>query len=257
MKIIKEKDMTNKVFLKQEISENTICIYRFENPEGYLFINKEKDRYSIFIHSLMELDVNDELKAILDKYINDKSNISVDSVNTKLIDYLKNNGHQEWYGYYSLHFEGEIKEMSIGRLQPYKKELSTYIDILGRCFEPMRTLHDFKPYNWYKSKKEEAKKEFEDAEKLNFFYGYVVDDQIVGAGIVDVDNPAVIDILAIKPEMQKKGLGRELLRGIVNEMKKSQKVIEIGVVESNQHVLKLYMSEGFIIDRYEKRFRNY
>lgn len=118
----------------------------------------------------------------------------------------------------------------------------------------MRKLHDFKPYNWYKSNKEEAKKEFENANKEGNFYGYVVDGNIVGGGIA-VNNE--LDIMAIKPELQCNGLGRQLLRGIVNEMKKKDPKVTIGVVESNQHVLKLYLSEGFIIDRYEKRFKNY
>lgn len=254
MKIIKEKDMNHKIFSKDEISENTLEIFRFEEPEGYLFINRGKEGFNIYIHSSDELIVSDELKGILLPYLNGKTYVSVSSVNIKLIEYFKSKGQVEWFGYYSMYLNDEINQMTKGTLQPYNNELDIYIDIFGRCFEPMRKLHDFKPYDWYKTNREEAKKEFEDANKEGNFYGYVIDSQIVGGGIA-ADNE--LDIMAIKPELQCNGLGRQLLRGIVNEMKKKNPKVTIGVVESNQHVLKLYLSEGFVIDRHEKRFKNY
>ncbi len=257
MKIIKEVNMKHEIFRKVEVSDNTVAIYRLEEPSGYIYVNKDNDRFCVFIYSVEELELNDEIKEILFPYVSEKSYISVDKVNKELIKYLKSLGHRDWYGYISLHLDGDIKEMSRGKVVRYKGEVDTYIDILGRCFEPMRALHDFKPYNWHKSKPEEAKKEFEEAETLGYFYGYLVDGEIVGAGIVDVDDKTAIDILAVKPELQRQGHGRELLRGIVTEMKKELDIVKIGVIESNQHVLRLYMSEGFVIDRHEKRYKNY
>ena len=254
MKIIKEKDMTHEIFCNKEITENTLEIYRFEEPEGYLYINKGKEGFSIYIHSSSELLISEKLKEILFPYLNGKATVLVNDLNTSLIEFIKSKGQEYWYGLYRMHLDEKIEQMSKGELQPYNGELEVYIDIFGRCFEPMRKLHDFKPYDWYKSNKDEAIKEFEDANKEGNFYGYVVDGQIVGGGIAENNE---IDILAIKPELQCTGLGRQLLRGIVNEMKKNDPKINIAVVESNQHVLKLYMSEGFIIDRLEKKFKNY
>ncbi|MBN2834561.1 MAG: GNAT family N-acetyltransferase [Candidatus Delongbacteria bacterium] len=254
MKIIKEKDMTHEIFCDKEITYNTLEIYRFEEPDGYLYINKGKEEFSIYIHSSSELLISEKLKEILLPYLNGKTTVTVNDINTSLIDFIKSKGQEYWWGSYMMHLDGKIEQMSKGELQPYKGEFEIYIDIFGRCFEPMRQRHDFKPYNWYKSNKDVSIKEFEDANKKGDFYGYVVDGQIVGGGIVKNNE---IDILAIKPELQCTGLGRQLLRGIVNEMKKSKHKIDISVVESNQHVLKFYMSEGFIIDKLEKIFKNY
>ncbi|MBN2796762.1 MAG: GNAT family N-acetyltransferase [Clostridia bacterium] len=254
MKIIREKDMTHEIFHKEEISEHTLEIYRFEDPEGYLYINKGKEGFSVHIHSLSELILTEGLKEILTPYLSGKTSVSVSSINTDLIEFLKSKGQVEWFGYYSLVLDGDIKTMTRGSLQPYNEELDTYIDIFGRCFEPMRALHDFKPHDWYKNNREIAKKEFEEANKEGNFYGYVIEGEIVGGGIA-VENE--LDLMAIKPELQCNGLGRQLLRGIVHEMKKKNNSITIGVVESNQHVLRLYRSEGFVIERYEKKFKNY
>ncbi len=254
MKIIKEKDMAHEIFCNKKITENTLEIYRFEEPEGYLYINKGKEGFSINIHSSSELPISEKLKEILIPYLNGKATVLVNDLNTSLIEFIKSKGQEYWYGLYRMHLEEKIEQMSKGELQAYNGEFEAYIEIFGRCFEPMRKLHDFKPYDWYKSNKDEAIKEFEDANKEGNFYGYLVDGQIVGGGIVE-DND--IDILAIKPELQSSGLGRQLLRGIVNEMKKKDLEINIAVIESNQHVLKLYLSEGFITDRLEKIFKNY
>lgn len=254
MKIINEKDMTHEIFSENELSDSVLEIFRFEEPSGYLYIKKGKEGFSIFIHSLAEIFISDELKEILLPYLNSKAIVSVSTENKTIIDYLKSTGQVDWYGFYSLYLDGEMKQMTKGTLQPYNDELDTYIDIFGRCFEPMRALHDFKPYDWYKTNREEAKKEFEDANKNGDFYGYVLDGQIVGGGIADNNE---LDVMAIKPEMQCHGLGRQLLRGIVKEMKKKNPKVTIGVVESNQHVLKLYLSEGFVMTRHDKKLKNF
>lgn len=254
MKIIQVHDMSHEIFNGVEIPKNSLEIYRFEDPQGYLYINKGKEVFSIHIHSTSELMPTDELKKILLPYFYAKSDVTIGVINTAFIEYLKSMEMNDWFGMYYLHLEEELPQMTKGVLQPYQNELDIYVDIFGRCFEPMRRLHDFKPYDWYKSNQDEAKKEFEEVNEKGGFFGYVVDGQIVGGGIA-FDNE--IDILAIKPELQCNGHGRELLRGIVNELLKKHSTVTIAVVESNQHVLKFYMSEGFILDRHEKRLKNY
>jgi len=119
----------------------------------------------------------------------------------------------------------------------------------------MRTLHGFEPYDWYGSNPEEANKEYTEADEKDKFYSYEVDGNLIGVGMVIDD---MIDVIAIDPKLQKGGHGREFLKGILCDMfKKGHKEIKIGVVESNDHVYRLYSSEGFITDSHKRMYKNY
>ena len=52
MQIIKEKDMCHEIFSGKEITDKTLEIYRFSEPDGYIYINKGKEGFSININSL-------------------------------------------------------------------------------------------------------------------------------------------------------------------------------------------------------------
>lgn len=254
MKIIKEKVMTHEIFKGIEPSKNNLEIYRFEDPQGYMYINKEDTVFSITVQSDQVISVDEEIKKILKPYLYARVYLTVNVENKSIMEYFKSQGFEDWFGFYDMHLEGEIGEMTIGELEGYQGHDDIYIDILGRCFEPMRALHDFKPHNWYKENYEASVKEFSEANEKGNFYAYRVDGQIIGVGVVEGTE---IDVMGIKPEYQRNSYGKHILRGILKDMRKKHDIINIGVVESNQHVLSLYKSEGFVVDKHSKKLKNY
>jgi len=254
MKIIKVKDMIHDIFKGMDKPKNNLEIYRFEEPQGYMYINKEETVFSIVIKSDQPISVNEDFEKILKPYLYARVYLTVNVENEGVMTYFKSQRFEDWYGYYAMHLQNEIKDMTIGELEGYQGHDDLYIDILGRCFEPMRALHDFKPHNWYKENYDSSVKEFVEADKRDDFYAYKVDGQIIGVGVVEGTE---IDVMGIKPELQKNGYGKQILRGIVKGMKMKHERIDIGVVESNKHVLRLYKSEGFVVDKHDKKLKNY
>ncbi len=255
MKIIKEKDAKHEVFKSYNELENVLELYRFEEPSGFMVIRRTGDCFKIKISAQNEITELDEIKQVLKPYINGKVYMILDINQDLLCDYIKSKGIKLWFGYYEMSIESYDREMTYGELKGYEGKDECYGHILGKAFEPMRTLHGFEPFDWYAANPEEGMKEFLEAHDKNNFYSYYVDDKLVGVGIV-IDN--MIDVIGIEPTLQKKGYGKQLLRGVVNDMlKKDIKKIEIGVVESNQHVYKLYSDEGFKTDCHSRMYKNY
>lgn len=255
MKMIKEVNLKHDVFKNYDEQENMIEIFRFEDPEGFMVIRRTKDNFTIRLSADKEIQALDEIENVLMPYLEGKVFMIIDVNQEKLVEYLENKGVKLWFGYYDMSLESYDKEMILGELIDYDGELDIYRHILGKAFEPMRSLHGFEPYDWYEANPEGAKEEFEEASSKHNFYGYRIDGDIVGVGIA-IDN--MIDLIGIRPDLQKKGYGRELLRGVVADMfRKGIDKIEIGVVESNQHVYKLYSDEGFKTDCHKRMYKNY
>lgn len=254
MEIIKVNNMDHEIFKEQQMPENNLEVYRFEQPEGYLIINKNKEVFSITIHSVEELPLEDKLTKLLIPYLKGDAHVTISANNAGLIDHVQSKGQKYWYGMYCLHLEDEVKPMTIGHLKSYEGKDDGYIGILGRCFEPMRRLHGFEPFDWYQNNKEMAIKEFREADQEGNFYAYELEGELIGTAVVVDDE---IDVLGILPELQKNSYGAQFLRGILHDMKKKKENIKISVVESNQHVLRLYKREGFIVDGHYKIYKNY
>jgi len=254
MKIVKELDLMHDVFKDYEKEENILEIFRFESPSGYMIIRRTGDNFNIKVTAEDDIKVIDELKKIVSPYLKGDVCFTFDQKLECLKLFIESKGLNYWFGMYGLSMSKKPLDMAVGSLQSYNNEVDLYSEIIGKCFEPMRAKHEFKPYDCYKGKRDEAIKEFEEAAAKGCFYGYKVEGTIIGAAIA-VDQE--LDILAVSPKLQKNGYGRQLLKGVLNDMFKTYEVVEISVVESNTHVLKLYESEGFTIDSHKKMYKNY
>ena len=158
-----------------------------------------------------------------------------------------------WFNSYNM-VTDSIKEMTEGKLVPYNGELERYIHILGKAFIPIRKSLGFETPDYFKANPDDAKKTFEETNKTNSFYGYVVDGNIIGAAYA-YDND--IESIGIDPEYQGKGFGRQLLRGAVSRILNRYEEVTIGVVEINTKAYKLYMSEGFKVTLYRHNYKNF
>jgi ribosomal protein S18 acetylase RimI-like enzyme len=254
MKIIKETDLSHKIFINYKKEDDILERFRFESPEGYMIIRRSGEGFNIKLTAEDNFDVDDTLEKILKPYLKGDVIFNFDTHLQCLKTFIETKDMNYWYGMYEMNMARRKCSMTVGSIQPYNNEVDTYCRILGKCFEPMRERHDFKPYDWYEEKREEALKEFKEANAANSFYGYVVDGEIIGAAVAIKHE---IDILGIEPKLHKKGYGRQLLRGVLEDMFKRYDTIEISVVESNQHVLKLYESEGFMINSHKQTYKNY
>ncbi len=254
MKIIKEQDTAHEVFKDFSPGENVLEIFRFEEPSGYMVIRRGKT-FVVQISSKENIEMNDALEKILKPYFKAEVYMILD-VNLKTLEsHITNKGFKNWFGYYDMSLTHYDNKMRVGQLKGYLGHDETYNRILGKAFEPMRTLHGFEPYDWYGSNPEEANKEYTEADEKDKFYSYEVDGYLIGVGMV-IDN--MIDVIAIDPELQKGGHGREFLKGILCDLfKKGHQEIKIGVVESNDHVYRLYSSEGFKTDSHKRMYKNY
>lgn len=255
MRVIKEANLEHDVFKDYKKEDHILEIFRFEEPEGFMIIRRTKENFNVRISAEEEIIDFEEIKTILKPYLKGHVYMIIDVNQEKLVEYLETRNVKLWFGYYDMSIESYDQEMVLGEFVDYNGELEVYSHILGKAFEPMRSLHGFEPYDWYEANPEGAKEEFKEANSKNNFYGYRVNGEIVGVGIV-IDN--MIDLIGIRPDLQKKGYGRELLRGVVSDMfSRNIDKIEIGVVESNQHVYKLYSSEGFKTDCHKRMYKNY
>ena len=254
MIIIKETDLSHEIFKNYEKEDDILELFRFESPKGYMIIRRSGEVFNIKLTAEDNFDVDDTLEKIMKPYLKGDVLFIIDIHLQDLKTCLESKGMNYWYGMYGMSLPKREFSMSVGKVQPYNNEVDTYCRILGKCFEPMRERHDFKPYDWYGEKREEAIKEFKEANAVNSFYGYVVDGTIIGAAVAIKHE---IDILGIEPKLHKKGYGRQLLRGVLEDMFKRYDTIEISVVESNQHVLKLYENEGFVINSHKQTYKNY
>ncbi|MBI9013454.1 MAG: GNAT family N-acetyltransferase [Clostridiales bacterium] len=254
MKIIKEQDTSHEVFKDFSPEENVLEIFRFEEPSGFMVIRRGKT-FVVKISSKEDFEVNDDLEKILNPYFKSEVYMILDANLTNFENHITNKGFKTWFGYYDMSLTQYNKEMQVGCLKGYLGNDKEYNRILGKAFEPMRTLHGFEPYDWYGENPEEAYKEYKEAEEQDKFYSYEVDGRLIGVGMV-IDN--MIDVIAIDPKLQKCGHGREFLKGILCDLfKKGHQEIKIGVVESNDYVYRLYSSEGFITDCHKRMYKNY
>jgi len=254
MKIIKEKDTSHEVFKGYDIEDDVLEIFRFEEPSGFMVIRRGKT-FLVRISSKEDIEMNVDLENILKPYMKAEVYMILDANLKALEKHIVGNDFKNWFGYYEMSLTHYDKEMQVGQLKGYLGNDKEYNRILGKAFEPMRTLHGFEPYDWYGSNPEEANKEYTEADEKDKFYSYEVDGNLIGVGMVIDD---MIDVIAIDPKLQKGGHGREFLKGILCDMfKKGHKEIKIGVVESNDHVYRLYSSEGFITDSHKRMYKNY
>lgn len=254
MKIIKVSDCSHEVFNGAELEDNHIEIFRFEEPSGFMIISRDKT-FKIKISSKVDIKMTEDLEDILRPYLEAKVYLIIDVILKQVEDFMTSKGFKYWYGYYDMSLDAYEGKMSFGKLKAYEGKDSDYNKILGKAFEPMRTLHGFEPFDWYAANPVEARKEYLEAHEKNNFYSYEVDEKLAGVAIA-IDN--TIDVIAIDTRLQKSGYGRDFLRGILSDMsKRGYEHIEIGVVESNSHVHRLYTSEGFKTDCHLRMYKNY
>ncbi|MCH4890576.1 GNAT family N-acetyltransferase [Acidaminobacter sp. JC074] len=255
MKMIREKDTAHHIFEKERDLDNVLGLFRFEEPSGYMTIRRVDDVFRVRLSAQEEIGDLEEIKEVLKPYLNGKVFMTIDVNQKKIVDYIETTGIKNWFGFYDMSIDTYDGKMTIGSIRGYEGLEDQYNHILGKAFEPMRTRHDFKPYDWYGENPAEAHKEYLEADKNNNFYSYYVNDELVGVAIC-YDN--VIDVIGIEPSLQKNGYGRDFLRGVIDDMfKKDIESIEINVVESNQHVYKLYSDEGFKTDCHKRMYKNY
>jgi GNAT superfamily N-acetyltransferase len=92
----------------------------------------------------------------------------------------------------------------------YNGELERYIYIFGQAFIPIRNKLRFKQLNYFGENPDQAKKIFEETDAKNGFYGLKIGEKIIAAAYAYEND---IESIAVDPEFQGKGYGKQLLRG--------------------------------------------
>lgn len=253
MRIIIEENLNHNIFKDYDNFTNILEIFRFESPKGYMIIRRSGTNFAIDIYSVTPIKIIKELKEILVPYFKGDLFISLNENQEELKEYIQSQNMEYWFSSYNM-VTDSIMEMTEGKIVPYNGELERYIHIFGKAFIPIRKGLGFEILDNFDSNPNYAKKIFEETNKTGSFYGYVVDEKIIGASYA-YDNE--IESIGIDPEFQGKGYGRQLLRGTVYNMLAKFKEVTLGVVEINTKAHKLYESEGFKVTSYRHNYKNF
>ncbi len=253
MKVIKDANLSHEIFKEFSNHTNILEIFRFESPEGYMIIRRSGKNFAIDIYGATSIELTSELKEILVPYFKGDLFMSLDKNQNNLKEYIEDQGLKYWFSSYSM-VTNSMKEMTEGKIVPYNGELERYSHIWGKSFVPLRIKLGFEVADNIENNPDFAKKVFEGTNKDGAFYGYLVDGKIVGVAFADGSE---VDEISIDPEFQGKGYGRQLLRGIVNDLLSKHKEVIIGVAEINKKAYNLYMSEGFKVTSYRHKYKNY
>ncbi len=92
---------------------------------------------------------------------------------------------------------------------------------------------------------------------LPYSIRYVLEDkgEIVGYSVVWViKGEAFIMVFAVAPEHRGRGVGREFLRMLLEDLKGKAEVVQLDVRKSNLPAIRLYRSMGFRIVKERKKF---
>ncbi len=253
MNILKEKNLEHKIFKEYDKINNILEIFRFSSPDGYMVMRRSDENFAIDFFGASNIKITEELKTILAPYLKADLFISLDKKQNDLETYFNENKFRFWFSDYDM-IISEIDDMKTGNLVNYNGELNEYSHIFGKAFMPLRKLLGFKDLNFAETYPKLAKKWFEEANAEGSFYGYEVNKIKVGASTAEGN---VIDQLAIAPEYQGKGYGREMLKGIVKDMLTKYEHVRIGAVEINTKAYHLYTDVGFKVIKYEHHYVNY
>jgi len=253
MNIIKQENLNHEIFKAYDNFTNILEIFRFEEPDGYMIIRRSGTNFAIDFFGVSPLLVNPELKEILVPYFKGDLFISMNEQQDELKEYIKSQKMVFWFSSYDM-ITDSMNEMTEGKLVPYKGELERYIHIFGKAFLPLRTELGFETPENFAADPEYAKNIFEETNQVDSFYGYEVEGKIVGAAYAFGNE---VESIAVDPEYQGKGYGKQLLRGCVSDMLTKHKTVSIGVVEINRKAHKLYESVGFKVTSYRHNYKNF
>ncbi len=162
-------------------------------------------------------------------------------------------GFKRWFGSHLMFYRGQRLPETHLEARPFDDTLfGEYVRLINEGFAPMREQNDIKPYRIYTddaTEDQELRKKTAQQHRENswFFYDH---GQLVGWAELD---GAEIDTIAVAPEHQRQGYGRQIMHYCTNYLlDKGVDPVQLHVVETNAHVKRFYESIGFeLIETYE------
>jgi ribosomal-protein-alanine N-acetyltransferase len=253
MRIIKEKNLDHNAFFGYDNLVNILEIFRFENPTGYMIIRRSGTNFAIDFKSDAPIEVDSELKEILVPYFKGDLFISTNQNQSELKTFIETKGMRHWFNSFDM-ITNNCNEMTEGEIVAYNGELERYIYIFGQAFIPIRNKLRFKQLNYFGENPDQAKKIFEETDAKNGFYGLKIGEKIIAAAYAYEND---IESIAVDPEFQGKGYGKQLLRGCLKDLLARYDEVTIGVVEINNKAFNLYKSKGFEVTLFRHNYRNF
>lgn len=124
-----------------------------------------------------------------------------------------------------------------------EKYWTEYMKIYNECFYEMRKVLEIEPINFYSDYSQMK-------DKADSTYIYLQNGMIAGA-VSCYENE--LDDLFVNKAFQRRGLGQKLLLWGMNRIKEQgYDEIILHVAEWNQTAVKLYLKNGFVIQKKEK-----
>lgn len=145
---------------------------------------------------------------------------------------------------YEMSFKGEIPYCGEVSCTPFREKYwAEYMKIYNECFYEMRKALKVEPINFYSDYSQMK-------DKADNTYLYLKNGTIAGA-VSCYGNE--LDDLIVNKQFQRQGLGQKLLLWGMNRIKEQgydESVLH--VAEWNQAAVKLYLKNGFVIQKVEK-----
>lgn len=145
---------------------------------------------------------------------------------------------------YEMLFKGNIPYSGgLSCISFREKHWTEYMKIYNECFYEMRKVLEIEPINFYSDYSQMK-------DKANSTYLYLQNGMIAGA-VSCYGNE--LDDLFVNKAFQRRGLGQKLLLWGMNRIKEQgYDEIILHVAEWNQTAVKLYLKNGFVIQKKEK-----
>jgi len=244
---------TYESFLKGEKDGLIVKSFICENPNGFVYVNKNKESYGIKF-AFEDDPSNDDLMTIHDevkKYLDDKEikkiYITCNSSSKNILNYYDLNHVQLWYTAYEMEYKNDVYNYKPDTLEfkAYdEKYLLDFIELLDESFRPLRLENNIVPLDCYGCDLEESKEEFHELNEEGKIKGVWDKEELIGVTIIEGNE---IDTIAIKKEHQNKGYGRRILYCLMNHLMNEKKynTIHLGVIASNKIAFDLYDKSGF------------
>lgn len=226
----------------ESVEKNEI-IDEFLYDNGFVYIKDNIESYGIrasFTDDRVCEMVFDDLYPYMNK---EKLYFLINGSNKTIYNTLLNKGFTDKYTAYEMTYSGEIFWDDNLELKPYHSdEFESYINVLG-AFTEMRKKLDLEPFDWYLHNQEDAKIKFDLHKKDNNIFGYWQENELQAVAMLDHNE---IDTIAVRRDVQKKGIGKKLLKTLIMLLNdRGYLELYLSVMAINKKAITLYESLGF------------
>lgn len=145
---------------------------------------------------------------------------------------------------YEMSFKGRIEYSDTLTCIPFhEKYWNEYMQVYNECFYDMRKELEIEPTDFYSDYLQ-----FKDRADSTFLY---FENGIMAGAVSCYGNE--LDDLIVNKRFQRRGLGERLLLWGMNHIKeRCYEEIVLHVAEWNQHAVRLYLKNGFVIRKKER-----